>query len=119
MPAQKGIPSDYSSALLMELKRRRTASKEDRLEPIIVAAGSLVFKISRSFGFCFGVRNALKVAYHALAENPGKRIFLLSEMIHNPHVNADLAQHGVRFLLDPAGAESIPFESLTPNDIFG
>jgi 4-hydroxy-3-methylbut-2-enyl diphosphate reductase len=50
-------------------------------------------------------------------ENPGKRIFLLSEMIHNPQVNSDLNAHGVKFLQDTAGDSLIPFEQLKPDDI--
>jgi 4-hydroxy-3-methylbut-2-enyl diphosphate reductase len=36
------------------------------------------------------VENAIEISYKALEENPGKRIFLLSQMIHNPAVNDDL-----------------------------
>ena len=54
--------------------------------------GPVRFKIARHFGFCYGVENAIEIAYQALAENPDKRIFLLSEMIHNPRVNENLKQ---------------------------
>jgi 4-hydroxy-3-methylbut-2-enyl diphosphate reductase len=50
-------------------------------------------------------------------ENPGKRIFLLSEMIHNPQVNADLQSHGVQFMQDNYGKQLISFEELTTDDI--
>ena len=48
----------------------------------------------RHFGFCYGVENAIEIAYKAVHENPGKRIFLLSQMIHNPGVNEDLQSYG-------------------------
>src|SRR6185436_10646592 len=43
--------------------------------------------------------------------------FLLSEMIHNPLVNSDLKERGVRFLQDTYGKQIVPFESITRDDI--
>jgi 4-hydroxy-3-methylbut-2-enyl diphosphate reductase len=63
------------------------------------------------------VENAIDIAFRTIEENKGKRIFLLSEMIHNPQVNADLKQSGVEFLQDNYGKQIIPFESLTADDI--
>jgi 4-hydroxy-3-methylbut-2-enyl diphosphate reductase len=63
------------------------------------------------------VENAIEIAFRTIEENPGKRIFLLSEMIHNPQVNADLRAHGVKFLQDTQGATLIPFGELKPEDI--
>src|SRR6185437_10942881 len=50
-------------------------------------------------------------------ENPEKKIYLLSEMIHNPQVNMDLKSRGVEFLMDTKGATIIPFEKLKAGDI--
>jgi 4-hydroxy-3-methylbut-2-enyl diphosphate reductase len=63
------------------------------------------------------VENAIEIAFRTVEENPGKRIFLLSEMIHNPQVNADLQAHGIRFLQDTYGKQLIPFESIMADDI--
>jgi 4-hydroxy-3-methylbut-2-enyl diphosphate reductase len=79
--------------------------------------GPVRFKIARHFGFCYGVENAIEIAYQALAENPDKRIFLLSEIIHNPHVNENLRQRGVQFLMDTAGTPLLPFDILMPDDV--
>jgi 4-hydroxy-3-methylbut-2-enyl diphosphate reductase len=76
-----------------------------------------VFHIARFFGFCYGVENAIEIAYRALEENHGKRIFLLSEMIHNPHVNDDLLNRGVKFLQTAEGKQLIPFSELTSDDV--
>ena len=46
-----------------------------------------------------------------------KKIYLLSEMIHNPRVNADLKERGVVFLQDTFGKKLIPFEEITRHDI--
>ncbi len=62
--------------------------------PTLLDFGPLQILLARHFGFCYGVENAIEISFRTLAENPDKRIFLLSEMIHNPHVNADLQEKG-------------------------
>jgi 4-hydroxy-3-methylbut-2-enyl diphosphate reductase len=119
MPKQFAIPRSYRSDLIGHIKRRRAESdtrKED-LSPTILDLGPVVFRVARFFGFCYGVENAIEIAYRALEENQGRRIFLLSEMIHNPHVNGDLLGRGVRFLQTAEGRELIPFAELRPDDV--
>ena len=79
--------------------------------------GGLHIYLARHFGFCYGVENAIEISFRTIDENPGKRIFLLSEMIHNPQVNADLLSRGIQFLQDTHGGQLIPFETLTKDDI--
>lgn len=113
------IPIFYRSSVISSIKnaRRGADSRKQDFSPSILDLGGLRLKVARHFGFCFGVENAIEIAYRALQENPDKRVFLLSEMIHNPHVNADLMQRGVRFLLEPSGKQLIPFDQLNPQDI--
>jgi len=113
------IPSFYRSSVVSSLKqaRRLDDQRKQDLSPTSLHLGKIQFKIARHFGFCFGVENAIERAYRSLDENPGKRVFLLSEMIHNPHVNSDLVSRGVRFILRPDGTQIIPFKELTPDDI--
>ena len=85
--------------------------------PTLLDFGPLQIYLARHFGFCYGVENAIDIAFRTVDENPGKRIFLLSEMIHNPQVNADLQQRGVQFLQDTYGKQLVPFESLTKDDV--
>ena len=85
--------------------------------PTLLPLGNLEIYLARHFGFCYGVENAIEISFRTIEENPGRRIFLLSEMIHNPQVNADLQARGVRFLQDTHGRQIIPFESLQPEDI--
>jgi 4-hydroxy-3-methylbut-2-enyl diphosphate reductase len=73
--------------------------------------------LARHFGFCYGVENAIDIAYKTIEENKGKRIFLLSEMIHNPQVNEDLINKGVQFLQDTSGNEIIPLNTLRADDV--
>lgn len=85
--------------------------------PTLLALDPLHIYLARHFGFCYGVENAIEISFHTIENNPGRRIYLLSEMIHNPQVNADLQSRGVQFLQDTYGRQLIPFEQLTPDDI--
>jgi 4-hydroxy-3-methylbut-2-enyl diphosphate reductase len=85
--------------------------------PTLLDFGHLHIYLARHFGFCYGVENAIDIAFRIIEENPDKNIFLLSEMIHNPQVNKDLKNRGVRFLQDTNGKQLISFDSLQSNDI--
>lgn len=113
------IPHYYRSPIVSTIKRviRENDPKKRDRRPAILDLGPVRFKIARHFGFCFGVENAIEIAYRALAENPDRRVYLLSEMIHNPHVNADLLARGVKFILNTDGTQIVPFESLEADDI--
>jgi 4-hydroxy-3-methylbut-2-en-1-yl diphosphate reductase len=116
---QFDVPVAYRSPLISAIKNFRKSQdklKKD-LSPTLLNFGPLKIYVARHFGFCYGVENAIEIAFKCIAENPGKRIFLLSEMIHNPQVNADLQALGVSFLQDTHGKQVIPFESLTPQDV--
>ena len=116
---QFDVPVFYKSPIISTVKdaRQVTDPRKKDLSPSIIDFGPIRFKIARHFGFCYGVENAIEIAYKAIEENPDKRIFLLSEMIHNPHVNTDLKQRGVRFLRTTSGEQLIPFDELTPDDV--
>ena len=113
------IPLFYRSSLITAIKeyrRERDIRKKD-FSPTRLDFGAVEFLIARHFGFCYGVENAIEISYKAIAENEGKRIFLLSEMIHNPEVNQDLLSRGVRFIMDTSGKQTIAWESLSPEDV--
>ncbi len=86
-------------------------------KPTLLDFGALKILLARHFGFCYGVENAIEIAFRTVEENPGRRIFLLSEMIHNPHVNNDLLDKGVQFIMDTSGKQMVPWEALQPDDI--
>lgn len=79
--------------------------------------GPVRFYLARHFGFCYGVENAIEISYKALEENGSKRVFLLSQMIHNPEVNRDLQNRGVRFIMDTDGHQFIPWEEIRSDDV--
>src|SRR4026209_974890 len=120
------VPIIYRSPLITAIKKKRKeqdkmkkpASSADRdFTPTLLDLGPLQIYLARHFGFCYGVENAIEIAFRTVDENPGKRIFLLSEMIHNPQVNADLQAHGVRFMQDNYGKQLISVDVLTADDI--
>jgi len=113
------IPERYRSSVISTLKSARQQSdrRKRSLDPAVLDLGRLRVKIARHFGFCFGVQNAIETAYRALDEQPDRRIFLLSEMIHNAVVNEDLRARGVRFILSTEGRELLPLDELRADDI--
>ncbi|HET8865928.1 MAG TPA: 4-hydroxy-3-methylbut-2-enyl diphosphate reductase [Gracilimonas sp.] len=113
------IPEMYRSPIIRKVKEATKIidpMKKD-LEPTLLDFGPVQFYIPRFFGFCYGVENAIDIAYRTVTENPDKDIYLLSEMIHNPTVNEDLQKKGVKFLFDTDGTERIPISSLNSDDI--
>ena len=113
------IPGFYKSNIISKVKelRRNTDSRKKDYSPTLLDFGPVKFYIARHFGFCYGVENAIEISFKAVEENPDKRIFLLSQMIHNPEVNSDLLNRGVKFLMDTSGNQIIPFEELKKEDI--
>jgi 4-hydroxy-3-methylbut-2-en-1-yl diphosphate reductase len=76
-------------------------------------SGRLTVHLAREFGFCYGVDRAVDYAYQARKRFPDRQVFLTGEIIHNPHVNNQLRDQGIRFLSDPGEG----FDSLTPEDV--
>lgn len=113
------ISSSYNSSLISGLKeqRKKLDPKGKDLAPFVIDYGRLRIKIARHFGFCFGVKNAVSTVYQALERHPGKRIFLISEMIHNPLVNNDLIALGVKFIFSPEGNELSKIDELRDDDV--
>jgi len=113
------VPVHYRSPLVTAIKQKRKL--DDKLKkdfkPTILQLGSLEVILARHFGFCYGVENAIEIAFRAVSENPGKRVFLLSEMIHNPGVNADLQSLGVKFIMNTKGELLMNWEELNSDDI--
>ena len=119
MARQFDVPQFYRSEIISTVKKSRRIEdpKKRDLSPSILDFGPVRFKIGRHFGFCYGVENAIEIAYHALTKHPNQRIFLLSEIIHNSHVNEDLQKRGVQFICETSGQQLIPFEDLHPEDV--
>lgn len=113
------VPDFYRGEIVTKIKIERNIKDPKRkdLSPQLLSFDKIDIYLARHFGFCFGVENAIETAYKVVRENPGKRIFLLSEMIHNPNVNKDLNEKGVQFLMETNGKRLVDFSTLTPEDI--
>jgi 4-hydroxy-3-methylbut-2-enyl diphosphate reductase len=100
------LESEYGSALVEAIK----ASDYE------LSAGRLDFRMAHSLGFCYGVDRAVEYAYETCRKFPGRRIFLVGEIIHNPHVNTRLQEMGVTFLY-PDDDGMFDFSDVTPDDV--
>ena len=113
------IPPRYRSPIISRIKELRKSDdpRKKDFSPTVLDFGPVKFLIARHFGFCYGVENAIEIAYKTIEENPDKRIFLLSEMIHNPQVNLDLLSRGIQFISDNYGNQLIDWSDITSKDI--
>lgn len=113
------IPDFYKSPVISKVKEIRKINdpRKKDFTPTLLDFGPVRFHIARHFGFCYGVENAIEISYKTIEENPDKKIYLLSQMIHNPDVNNDLLNRGVKFLMDTSGNQIIPFDALNASDI--
>lgn len=116
----------YQSQLCAAIKALARQHERTATAPVTLDFGAVRYVIPSHFGFCLGVKNAIERAYETLAENPGKRVFMLSELIHNPFVNEDLLRRGLRYLQTDKGrpytvdgTRNSPalWDTLTPDDI--
>ncbi len=100
------IDAEYHSALV---ERIRARGYRDEL-------GDVTVRLAEEFGFCYGVDRAVDYAYETRHKFPGKRIFLVGEIIHNPHVNQRMKDMGIRFLY-PDDEGHFDFGDVTPEDV--
>jgi 4-hydroxy-3-methylbut-2-en-1-yl diphosphate reductase len=81
-----------------------------------ISVGPLTFRLAREFGFCYGVDRAVDYAYETRKKFPDRRIVLVGEIIHNPHVNRKLRDMGVEILLHDPDRE-FDFSGIQPSDV--
>ncbi|MEP7176104.1 MAG: 4-hydroxy-3-methylbut-2-enyl diphosphate reductase [Gemmatimonadales bacterium] len=100
------LTADYHSSVVEALR-----AGHYRLD-----VGALSFRLAREFGFCYGVDRAVDYAYETRLKFPDRRLYLVGEIIHNPHVNEKLRAMGVRFLTrdDEGGFD---FSSIGSEDV--
>jgi 4-hydroxy-3-methylbut-2-enyl diphosphate reductase len=100
------LAADYHSGIVEALR-----ANDYRL-----AAGPLTFRLAREFGFCYGVDRAVEYAYETRTKFPGRRLFLVGEIIHNPHVNQKLRDMGITILAHRPDAD-FDFSAVTSADV--
>jgi len=102
---QGALTDDYHSAVVDEVRARGYS----------LTARDITVSLAQEFGFCYGVDRAVEYAYETRAKFPGRRIFLVGEIIHNPHVNAKLAGMGIEIIARSAAGE-FDFAPVTADD---
>jgi 4-hydroxy-3-methylbut-2-enyl diphosphate reductase len=100
------LAADYSSAVVDAFR-----ANDYRLE-----AGPLTFHLAREFGFCYGVDRAVEYAYETRRQFPDRGLFLVGEIIHNPHVNAKLTSMGIT-ILGRSAEGAFDFSGIGPSDV--
>lgn len=93
----------YQSRLCQAIKEVKRVNERSSTTPALLDFGPVSYVVPSHFGFCLGVQNAIERAYECIAENPGRPIYMLSELIHNPFVNEDLKARGLRYLQSDKG----------------
>lgn len=88
-----------------------------RSHEFTLTAGDVTIRLAREFGFCYGVERAVEYAYQARRKFPDRRIFLVGEIIHNPHVNERLREMGIEILAHPDPMGAFDFTGIVPEDV--
>ncbi len=100
------LAADYHSTVVEALR-----ANQYRLR-----VGPLTFRLAREFGFCYGVDRAVDYAYETRVKFPDRPLYLVGEIIHNPHVNQKLRDMGVRFLARSEDGE-FDFSGIVADDV--
>jgi len=100
------IDAEYQSALVERVRSRGYTD----------SFGDVTVRLAQEFGFCYGVDRAVDYAYETVHKFPDKRIFLVGEIIHNPHVNTRMTEMGISFIY-PDAEGLFDFSGLTPEDV--
>src|SRR5918994_8021288 len=82
------LAAEYHSQLVEDIRARGYLATFD----------DITIRLAEDFGFCYGVDRAVDYAYQATLKFPDRRIYLVGEIIHNPHVNKRLRDAGITFL---------------------
>ena len=102
---QETLATDYTGRLVDLLQTRGYA----------LTAGDTTVRLAREFGFCYGVERAVEYAYQTRTKFPERRIRLVGEIIHNPHVNDRLREMGIEILVP--SATGFDYAAITPEDV--
>jgi 4-hydroxy-3-methylbut-2-enyl diphosphate reductase len=104
------IHSEYHSALVEQIRAQGYRAGFGEGEQTVTV------RLAEEFGFCYGVDRAVDYAYETRMQFPERRIYLLGEIIHNPHVNRRLTDMGIVFLR-PDAQGGFDFAAITPEDV--
>ena len=109
-----GLKKDIEPLLAAEYHSQLV--EDIRAQGYIATFDDITIRLAEDFGFCYGVDRAVDYAYQTTVKFPDRRIFLVGEIIHNPHVNKRLQDAGVTFLY-PSEEGVFDFSMITPDDV--
>jgi 4-hydroxy-3-methylbut-2-en-1-yl diphosphate reductase len=101
------LAAEYHSSVVEDIRARGYTAQ----------FGDITLRLAEDFGFCYGVDRAVDYAYQTTYKFPDRRIFLVGEIIHNPHVNRRLLDSGVEFLYPVAATGEFDFGGITADDV--
>nr|BAG14390.1 4-hydroxy-3-methylbut-2-enyl diphosphate reductase [Perkinsus marinus ATCC 50439] len=81
-----------------------------------LTVGNITFKLAEAHGFCWGVERAVAIAYESSRRYPDKTIWMTNEVIHNPTVNRNLEELGIRYIPRDAGNQK-DFSVVSAGDV--
>ena len=103
---QDDLSSDYNGRLVDQL----------RAEDYTLVVDDVTIRLAKEFGFCYGVERAVEYAYQTRRKFPDRKLWLVGEIIHNPHVNARLREMGIE-ILAPAPSGQFNFSQIQAADV--
>ena len=109
-----GLKAEIESQLTVDY--HSTVVEALRAGDYRLAVGPFTFRLAREFGFCYGVDRAVDYAYETRLKFPDRTLYLVGEIIHNPHVNQKLRAMGIHFLLQD-GDGGFDFSAITARDV--
>lgn len=113
---RRGLGLKKEVAPVLEAEYHSMLVSEIRAKGFAAVFGDVTIRLAKHFGFCYGVERAVDYAYESAHKFPDRRLFLVGEIIHNPHVNSRLQDMGIRFLY-PNESGGFDFSGITPDDV--
>ncbi|MDP0492621.1 MAG: 4-hydroxy-3-methylbut-2-enyl diphosphate reductase [Verrucomicrobiota bacterium JB023] len=102
---QAEVEKHYRSAVVEKLRKSGGS----------LTIGKTTVRLAQQFGFCYGVERAIDLAYASRRVFPEQEIYLIGEIIHNPEVNRQLAEMGIKTL--PWQEMNEQYEELGEEDV--
>jgi 4-hydroxy-3-methylbut-2-en-1-yl diphosphate reductase len=103
---QGDLSADYNARIVDALREHE----------YMLSVEDVTIRLASEFGFCYGVERAVEYAYQTRRKFPDRRLLLVGEIIHNPHVNAKLRGMGIE-ILEPNADGVFDFSGVRAEDV--
>ena len=109
-----GLKADVLSELSADYNGRVVDALREHDYTLTV--DDVTIRLAKEFGFCYGVERAVEYAYQTHRKFPDRRLLLIGEIIHNPHVNEKLRGMGIE-IMEPNAAGEFDFGAIRQEDV--